>query len=928
MMFGRQLASGLTRSMLLLSIVASSFFTPAAASSSVPLGINLAGLYRWNTDWPLVDEMKRAEVRTRRGAPFYQLTDEGDLVDWDDNGWPNSLPADASNGYNEVIYTLFTAPYATWNAAPPPAGIFQVMYDGEGTLEYRGAMTQQGSCGLRCDLVLIDPQQVDTYEQLVQIAITQTNPADHLRNIRVIWPGGICDGDNFTWHQAATSCTDPATYQSFVELTQSSSDTIFHPDFLRDLRDFKTIRFLNWQQSNTSTLSNPPYDLWPSGSADIDHETLWAERRPLSFATWAFEPTETQAQRVPSRGAPIEALISLVNVLQADAWLHIPFDASNDYIQQFATLVKGSLQHNQHVYIEYGNEGWNGGWPFNRGGSYLSAKGDDFWGTAAGTSFDRQMQFFAKRTSEICGMWKSVWGAAADQLTCVMGSQAASPYLTRAELECPLWANDARNTGGQNCASQVDAVAIAPYFADDIGNANNESQLATWSLENLFQEINEGGVLISNTPAAMQNGNGSLTTNFYHSPEAQLLLEMSARLSGSTVEPLPLLPATSSGLALTSAATASGATTSALDISDARVTANIEITNEFNLELLAYEGGQHMLFTNKRYETQLDAQGNPILDAQGNPVAVWVNETEFNAINDLFIAANRDPRMGATYIDYLNRWKQAGGGLFTLYSSVTPALSYGSWGLKESQGQAATPKRTAAQQMLDGSYCWGNECSKTLTHAQWHQISIPCEPGVDNTVADFFADDIAAPFTYGDDWAIFSFDAASGSYVNPGLSGIMERGTGYWILQQTGADVEIDTPVSCTMTAPEPAGAVCTATKGCFAVPLVTKSAAVQWNLSGYGLDDALPFNRYTSTNTTVPTLKITSNVACSGSGCLPDQAQAAATVHNQLWRYNPATSAYDLIEDDQNLLPWDGFWVPTLTSADGSTPALVFPDY
>ena len=356
---------------------------------------------------------------------------------------------------------------------------------------------------------------------------------------------------------------------------------------------------------------------------------------------------------------------------------------------------------------------------------------------------------------------------------------------------------------------------------------------------------------------------------------------------------------------------ASGAI-SALDIADDRIASNIAITNNFGLELLAYEGGQHMLATG-RY------------DASGQ-----INQTEFNTIANLFTQANRDPRMGATYVDYLNRWKQLGGGLFTLYSSVTPATSFGSWGLKESLGQASTPKRTAAQQMLDGTYCWGDECSKTLTDSQWHQISIPCEPGANNSVADFFQDDIAAPFIYGTDWVLFRFDPASGAYVNPGLTGIMSRGIGYWMIQLTGSDVEIDTPASCTMTAPEPAGAICTASKGCFEVPLATKPTAVQWNLSGYGLDDALPFNRYASSNSgAVPTLKITSSdVACSASGCLPNAAEAASIVHNQLWRFNPQTQAYDIIDNDLILLPWDGFWVPTLSSSDGSNPAMLLPDY
>ncbi len=65
-------------------------------------------------------------------------------------------------------------------------------------------------------------------------------------------------------------------------------------------------------------------------------------------------------------------------------------------------------------------------------------------------------------------------------------------------------------------------------------------------------------------------------------------------------------------------------------------------------------------------------------------------------------AIQRDPRMGAVYDSYLNRWNAQMGGELALYASTTPISEYGSWGLLEYGGQppAEAPKMLAVQQFL------------------------------------------------------------------------------------------------------------------------------------------------------------------------------------------------------------------------------------
>ncbi|MBC6418081.1 MAG: hypothetical protein GDA44_04480 [Prochloron sp. SP5CPC1] len=46
----------------------------------------------------------------------------------------------------------------------------------------------------------------------------------------------------------------------------------------------------------------------------------------------------------------------------------------------------------------------------------------------------------------------------------------------------------------------IDALAIAPYFGGYLGQRKHQKQVETWDLEQLFTEINQGGVLNGGPP--------------------------------------------------------------------------------------------------------------------------------------------------------------------------------------------------------------------------------------------------------------------------------------------------------------------------------------------------------------------------------------------------------------------------------------------
>jgi len=106
--------------------------------------------------------------------------------------------------------------------------------------------------------------------------------------------------------------------------------------------------------------------------------------------------------------------------------------------------------------------------------------------------------------------------------------------------------------------------------------------------------------------------------------------------------------------------------------STGRIDKHAEVARDFKLDLVAYEGGQHL---------------NALGEAQTNKQLI-----------ELLCQANRDPRMGMIYKDYLDHWTRAGGKLHNLFNSVGRYGRYGFWGLLETvtQDPATAPKYLAA----------------------------------------------------------------------------------------------------------------------------------------------------------------------------------------------------------------------------------------
>ena len=537
---------------------------PAAADSAGSLGINLAGFADWGTEYPLNDYFKSARPWITQcrdgvdpGCNNVWDTEEYDQLDLDENGWVRSLPAPEDAPVYTYVSTLL------FTAEPHHGeGTYIVLYDGEGTISYDLGATKNEALSVNgrdvVDLAADGP---------FLLSITATDPqgtGDYIRNIRIVRPEREAD------------------YQT----------NLFNPDFLAKLDGFRALRFMDWMETNANT------------------QREWASRPQTSHATFANE-----------EGAPAELMIALANQTGKDPWFNMPHAATDDYMAQFAALVRDTLDPSLTVYVEFSNEVWNGMFPQHE---YAIQQGAALFNS--GDEFQDALNWHGKRAAEMCNVWKNVFAGQESRLVCVMGAHT-NEWINNEILACPLW-------DGGPCAGYVDALAIAPYFGYYIGLPENETAVTTWTsdpdggLDKLFTEINEGGLL-----------------------------------SGEEVPP-----------------------GGALQGAFAEMETNKALADAWQLRLLAYESGQHL---------------------------VGVNEVVDNeAVTNLFIAANRDPRMGAAYSQYLDGWKTRGGELMAVFSLAGQPGKWGSWGILEYITQPGSPKYDAVYTFTTTTPCWWTGCER------------------------------------------------------------------------------------------------------------------------------------------------------------------------------------------------------------------------
>ncbi|OAI53148.1 hypothetical protein AYO47_00990 [Planctomyces sp. SCGC AG-212-M04] len=314
------------------------------------LGMNLSGIADWSTELPFANvfHCSRPWISQKKG----QAWGTGPALEIDERGWVKRLEPDC---WAETVLLTVNGHY--------PHGKYTVLYDGKGTLEpaQAGKLVERAPGRLIVD---VDPKNGgDSFF----LRLKETDPADPVKNIRVLMPGVSEEAEK----------ANP-----------------WNPAFLKLWQGMACIRFMDQMDTNNSKVKT------------------WDDRPRVDDATFS------------KHGVPVELLCDLANRLGSDAWFCMPHMADDDHVRRFAEVVRNRVDPKRKVYIEYSNEVWNGGFGQHR---YAAEKGKDL--KLAEKDWEAAWRYTALRSMEVFKIWEEVFGGR-DRLVRVLPSQAANPYIS------------------------------------------------------------------------------------------------------------------------------------------------------------------------------------------------------------------------------------------------------------------------------------------------------------------------------------------------------------------------------------------------------------------------------------------------------------------------------------------------------------------
>jgi hypothetical protein len=304
----------------------------------------------WSSEIVFVDLFKHSQTfKSQASDANYG---QGGPLDLTETGWVRSLGADGQFA-DSIILSQPKLGY--------PGGVYTCLYDGQGKIAfaYGTQVVEERPGQIRVN--------VKAEQNLLTLRVTETNPADPVRNIRVILPG----------------------------FEDTYKDAPFHPEFLKRWEKFKVLRFMDLQCTNNSGQVN-----------------------------WSDRPTPDMQTQGSEAGVALEYLIQLANTLDADPWFCMPHQATDDYVRPFARMVKAQLDPNLKVYIEYSNECWNGIFGQAR---YCRDKGKTLG--LSDNDFQAQLRYYSRRSVEIFKIWEEVF-TGTDRLVRVLAAQSANPWTS------------------------------------------------------------------------------------------------------------------------------------------------------------------------------------------------------------------------------------------------------------------------------------------------------------------------------------------------------------------------------------------------------------------------------------------------------------------------------------------------------------------
>jgi hypothetical protein len=368
--------------------------------------MGLSGIADWSTQLPFLDQMKSARPWVAHSADTWGAWTFEDLLAGGylgPDGWPLRLPDGAA-----AIETFILTDMPEETAGV--TGRYVLRWQGQGDLSIGGRAT---------DIDIRDREiRFNTTPGLgtVPIAISATDPADPIRAITVVRED---------------------------QLDLYDGGATFNPLFLRQIRDLRMVRFMDWMNTNGS-----PVVTWDDGPQPDDFSYMW-------------------------RGVPAAVLVDLANQIGADPWFTLPHQADDAFVTRFATYVHDHLDPRLRAHAEWSNEVWN--WQFPQT-SWAAEQAQARWGVEGG---DAWMQFNGHRAAEVADLWTAVFADAPDRLVRVVATQTAWTGLEIPMLDAPLRVAE----GLRPPVDSFDAYAVTGYVGGDMGYDPMPGRIRDWLAE-------------------------------------------------------------------------------------------------------------------------------------------------------------------------------------------------------------------------------------------------------------------------------------------------------------------------------------------------------------------------------------------------------------------------------------------------------------
>ena len=334
-------------------------------------------------------------------------------------------------------------------------------------------------------------------------------------------------------------------------------------------------------------------------------------------------------------GVPVEVMVQLANQTGSDPWFTMPHLASDDYVRQFATYVRDHLDPDLVAHVEFSNETWN--WAFWQT-HWLLDQAQTVWGSTDGLAY---LDFMGKRATEVALIWDEVFGGEADaRVDNVLAVQTVSPWRANRELTAPIWA-EMEPEAYVAPHSVFDSLAVTTYFGNTtVSNADMRAELI----------------------------------DVIKDPD----IDATAWLADRLMDPdysrsIPQIAAFWDEMR--------------------------SVADQYGLDLVAYEGGQHV---------------------HHSFAVSGLTEDDLAVLTDFLTGFVRSPEMADLYEQLWEAWAEASDGPFMQYGDVSAAGRYGSWGLLSALGDT-NPRAEFLFEQNETATSWFGDGGGHALPARRHQ---------------------------------------------------------------------------------------------------------------------------------------------------------------------------------------------------------------